>query len=283
MSTKPKSSPIIAYRPAIVSFIDILGFRELVRTSTVDDILRSVRLTQKIAASGDEKIVRKAGLESLSNWTRTFAFSDSIVRVRPYDAEFNEGALFREVIDLVHAQANLVNDGVLIRGGMTVGKVFFENNAVFGPAVIRAYDLEAQYANVPRIVIGPEIFRELRRNPKLRAEHHDLADEIHYLKRLLRRGDDGLWFIDYLKAIEREMDEPDTDYPNFMRQHRDLITANAKTQPLESRASQKYLWLAEYHNTVCREWGDAAVDLAITPEQMPMMETLPEVSKDISD
>jgi len=173
-----------------------------------------LRFTQEFAAAKDHPVLR-AGTQYKGNLTRSFAFSDSIVRVRPYDAEYNDGSLFHEIIALVHAQADLSHHGIFIRGGVAVGKIVFEKNAVFGPALVRAYDLESQYANVPRIIIGPEVFHELRRNAKLRAEHHELTHEIHYIKKLVRRGDDGLWFVDYLKAFVSEMGEP-TQYPQFI-------------------------------------------------------------------
>jgi hypothetical protein len=278
-----KAHATISYRSAIVSFIDILGFRELVRTQSASDILRSLRLIQKIAAPAEESLLSKRDLGRDMNRTRAFAFSDSIVRIRPYDAEYNEGSFFHELISLVHMQAELADHGVFVRGGMSLGEIFFEENGVFGPALIRAYDLESQYANVPRIIIGPEVFQEFRKNRKLRAEHHNLADEIHYIKRLTRRGDDGLWFVDYLKAIANEMDEPAFQYPTFMERHRNFITERAKGLSLQGRELQKYLWLAEYHNIVCRECGSEVTELLITPKELPGMETLPEVSEFIRD
>jgi hypothetical protein len=275
-------SPQASYRSAIVSFIDILGFREIVQNSSASDVLRTLRLVQETAAPAEEKLVPKAILEREVNRTKAIAFSDSIVRVRHYDAEYNEGSLFHELISLVHMQAELANSGVFIRGGLSIGGIFFEKNEIFGPALIRAYDLESQYANVPRIVIGPEVFQEFRRNRKLRAEHHNLADEIHYIKKLVRRGDDGMWFVDYLKAIYSEMDDP-AIYPQFLERHRDFIVERAGGTSIHGRALQKYLWLAEYHNLICSELGDDATDLRIAPEQLSGMETLPEISEYIRD
>ena len=269
------------YRPAIVTFIDVLGFRELVRKSSAEEIRKIVQLTQRKASSDPDELTALERKEDV-NWTRTVAFSDSIIRVRPYDAEYSEGPLFYEVIDLVHAQADLANQGIFIRGGMTVGDVYFENQSVYGPAFVRAYDLESQYANVPRIVIGPEVFREFRKNPKLRKEGHDLADEVHYLRKLLRRGEDGFWFVDYLTAIAGEMDNPDVDYPKFLERCRKFIIDAANATPTESKALQKYLWLAEYHNSVC-DRSPILSDLLITKKDIASIETLPEVSKSIRD
>lgn len=271
------------YRSAVVTFLDVLGFRELVRLRSADEMLEIVHLMQKFASSSDSDLVHELNMEDDISWTRTVAFSDSVARVRPFDLPYSDGSLFHEILDLVHAQADLANHGVIVRGGLTVGQVFLESNTVFGPAFVRAYDLESQYANVPRIVVGPEVFKELRNDPQLRAEHHDLKDEIGYLKRLLRRGDDGFWFIDYFKAIAREMDEPDAQYPMFAEAHRELIVKNARSVPEHGRALQKYLWLSEYHNSVCREWGGQAKKFCITAADIPAFETLPEADNENSD
>lgn len=272
----------VSYRAAIVSFIDVLGFREIVKNKSASDILRTLRSIQKTGLP-EETLLPKDFLQRDINRPRAIAFSDSIVRVRHYDAEYNEGSLFHELISLVHMQAELANGGIFIRGGMSIGDIFFEASETFGPALIRAYDLETQYANVPRIVIGPEVFQEFRRNEKLRKKHHNLADEIHYIKKLVRRSDDGMWFVDYLKAIYFEMDDPPSMYPGFLGRHRDFIVKYAQGLPVRGRALQKYLWLAEYHNLICRELGNDATDLLVAPEQLSGMETLPEISENVRD
>jgi hypothetical protein len=43
-----------------------------------------------------------------------------------------------------------------IRGGVTVGDIVHDEHVVFGPALNRAYYLESQVADKPRIVLDPE-------------------------------------------------------------------------------------------------------------------------------
>jgi hypothetical protein len=181
-------------------------------------------------------------------------------------------------------QGELADLGIFVRGGLTVGDVYFEENAIFGPAFIRAHELESQFANVPRIVIDPTVFQELRSNPRLRAEHHDLADEIHYLKRMLSRSDDGIWFIDYLSAIQRELDNPEY-YLDLLKHHRNFIVGNAANLPPMSRVMQKYLWLASYHNKVVTDASNGApeADLLVSRNDISALETMPEISRHIRE
>jgi hypothetical protein len=260
----------IDYRPAVITFVDILGFREIVRersASEVQDILGRVR---SFAA-------RETGEQSFEH-TRAFSFSDSVIRVRHYDTEYPSGALFQEVLSLVHAQGELINDGVLLRGGLTTGLIHAESTSIFGPGFVRAYGLESEFANYPRIVLGAEVFSALRTDERLHANHHDAVDEIHYLRHLLRRSDDGLWFVDYLKAFREELDNPDV-YPDLLLRHRDTIVSGA-SNPAE-RVQQKYHWLALYHNQVCQEFG--LNEFRISPADIPALEELAERSPDIFD
>ena len=59
-------------------------------------------------------------------YSRAFAFtvSDAIVRVRAYDTQYHDGAFFYELYDLLHAQVGLIQNGVIIRAGVTVGEAY---------------------------------------------------------------------------------------------------------------------------------------------------------------
>lgn len=262
-----KLKPAKAYRPAVITFIDILGFSDLVAKSEnpqrIRDILR--RLASFAANTGD--------LEYETDETAAVVFSDSIIRVRFLDGRYRSGALFQEVLKLLHVQGEMLTDDVLLRGGLTVGMIHVEGQLAFGPGFIRAYQLESEFANYPRIVIGPEVFKALRESDQLVAAHHDLADEIHYQRRMLKRGDDGLWFIDYLHGIKGEMDDPE-EHPALVEQHRALIISSANAAPANSRVLQKYLWLAGYLNDVAERLSRP--DLKITQTEIPALEALGE-------
>lgn len=270
MARPPVSHPVpLKYRPAVITFVDILGFSDLVRTRSAADVQGILDRVRSFAAreSGDE-----------GEHTRAFSFSDSVIRVRHYDTEYPTGAIFQEVLSLVHAQGELITDGVLLRGGMTTGLIHADGSSIFGPGFVRAYSLESEFANYPRIVVGPEAFQDFRTDDRLHADHHDLVDEIHYLRRLLRQSDDGLWFVDYLRAIRGELDDPDM-YPVLLDRHRQTIVSGAQTPA--PRIQQKYLWLALYHNRVCDEFG--VDDYTISSADIPALEALAERSPYIAE
>lgn len=262
-----KPQPVPAYRLALITFLDILGFSDLVARSEGPAKIRNI-LTRLASFAA-----KKSDAEYEVDETAAVVFSDSIVRVRFLDGPYRSGALFQEVLKLMQVQGEMLADDVLLRGGLTVGLIHVEGQMAFGPGLIRAYKLESEFANYPRIVIGPEVFNALRASDMLVASHHDLEDEVHYQKKMLRRGEDGFWFIDYLFGFEDEMDDPD-QHVALADQHRALIIKSAKAARPDSRVLQKHLWLARYVNDVAERLGRP--ELTITQADIPALEELAE-------
>ncbi|EFG85473.1 hypothetical protein F1645_13600 [Novacetimonas hansenii] len=254
---KKEKSKAASYRDCIVTFIDILGFRNIVRERSPEEIQEIVNLVQRHAGSDEEELARKDGFDFDHDtpWTRTSFFSDSVVRVRPYDAEIHDGSLFHELLNLVHAQAELVNQGIFIRGGLTAGKLYLRDNVLFGPAMIQAYDLESKFANYPRIVIDPITIDALKTDARLRNEDHTPDEELKSVRKLLRRGDDGLHYVDYLYAFRDEMDEYE-EFPAFLKRVKNHIVANATAASENLGILQKYLWAAKYLNQTAKRFED---------------------------
>ena len=270
-SKKADKKPL-SYRPSIVTFIDILGFRSIVNRMPAHEIYEIVKRVQRHAGSTDEGVVREFGLVEEANWTRCVFFSDSVVRVRPFDAKYRDGSLFHEIIDLVHAQGELAHQGIFIRGGLTIGDIHQGDDVIFGPAMVRAYDLESSFSNYPRIVIDPDVFKALRTDPRLHAEHHDVTQEMKYIKGLVRKGDDGLYSIDYLGAFRNEMDDPEA-FPEYLADVRNHIVSQAVSAAKNLAVLQKYLWMAKYLNAVAAKYTDCASNsqVLITSKDIPEM------------
>lgn len=242
------------YEKAIVSFIDILGFKELVESSTSEAVKSALDLVNRFAIpeAEDEDLDYSFVAESIS-------FSDCIVRVRRTEKEPNltnpVGLVFYEIIDLLHAQGELLNQGILIRGGIAYGDIYFNKNQIYGPALNKAYELEAKYAVYPRIVLSPDLIKETKSNNLLKSESHTYEMELEYIAKLIKQGDDGLWFIDYIRAMESELDDP-AIYPGYLLKHKKIICDGANQFQKINKTLSKYLWMAKYHNDIVKRIPD---------------------------
>ena len=134
----------ITYQTGIVAFIDILGFKEIVRKSE-----RSPRLLKTIYESLGflkkrelpekwnlqlveiEEDAQKRGIEDFDIAYRTFssAFSDSIVVSVIIDDKKIHASFSTLLANLAFVGSKFIMDGILIRGGITIGKSFIRKRA----------------------------------------------------------------------------------------------------------------------------------------------------------
>ncbi len=138
------------YQEKLVAFFDIVGWKNRIEWAG-DDPERLFRL---------RLILRLFGLFSggsdvtpVDETAQMSSFSDSVVVSRSADPDF----LPHFLRGLGSLQVGCATLGFFVRGGVTVGKIIHEPEAVFGPALNRAYELESKKAKVPRIVFDPEI------------------------------------------------------------------------------------------------------------------------------
>ncbi len=239
------------YESCIVTFIDILGFRFLINTRPSKEIVEIIEKLRDFTKPPPAHIPTSSDEMGLYSEAFSEAVSDAIVRARTYETQFGDGAFFRELNDLLIAQMQCIYAGVLIRGGLTVGNIHLGPNSVgpiFGPAMVRAFEIESQEAIYPRIVIDDAAYEEFLNNESLRLHDHSIDEEKSYVDKLLRKGEDGTLFIDYLVGARRNVDRP-PQYIQFLEQHANLIRHGLRAFSAGS-VRKKYLWLAHYHNSV---------------------------------
>ena len=154
----------------------------------------------------------------------------------------------------------LFHRNVFLRGGITIGKMIHSGSVGLGPALTRAYDLESQIANYPRIVIDPDAADVIRQRPYTfdYRKHRRPLSEVKYLFRL---DTDGLWFIDFMLFMHRSPEELDAldlnplggdPRPSLMPARTRIISLLTKYQS-NMRIFPKYAWLARYYNELVLE------------------------------
>src|SRR5881394_1122419 len=188
-SISPKQKRHLVYSLHLISYIDILGFRELVAEKSPNFISKAIR--RVIEATAPDAQILKRNRENYIN------FSDLIVHtvpiLSPANKKFREGLAFVEINSLALAQAALIGEGLLLRGALTIGEIERTYSVLFGPGLISAYELERHQAQFPRIVVDPNLFEALKEVPLLRA--HEYSEEMEYISKWVKRDDDGVIFI----------------------------------------------------------------------------------------
>ena len=165
---------------SVIAFLDILGAKKIIN----QDADESLNLVYK---SYTEAIAQyKKRTNPHFPIPKINIFSDNISISFCIDEDFENilECIFSVIMFCSVLTAQFWSNGLLIRGGITVGYCFSDDLMVWGKALVRAYEIESTIAIYPRIVIDPfadEIF-EFLENPKY--------------KNLICRDFDGIYFID---------------------------------------------------------------------------------------
>lgn len=252
----------VSYTKAIVTFVDLLGFKKTVNkksASEVNNILNAfLKCMQDNYASHYEEAYKTPPL------TYSAVFSDSVLRVTYLDHPINDyhpyGAVFHEVLALSHGLINLFPAGIMFRGAISVGDIFvdLENNKFFGPALLEATRIESEI-RAPCIALSDSVIKA-NKDPKYVASQNTPEQEEGYLESLLAEGKVGskgtkYRFIDIFKAADSEAD----CFEDWLWMIREFIFDGCKKFKDDEGVLRKYNWLKVQFNNYVSGLNDAAV------------------------
>ena len=272
----------IKYSQQVVTLIDILGFKNVIMKTSPENILEYYETLRNVG--GFETLRKIFGAESklFETEQKFLNFSDTCVRTTPLvqsDGRTNDfGILWHELMAVAHLQADMIwKHNILLRGAITIGNVFNNGQELFGPAIVAAYELESTVAIYPRVIVDPIMWAHYKTNPLLRKRDHDYDTDKEYVEKTVTRGDDGVWFVDYMTTMAGEVDDAN-EFSSLLVEHKKMILAGTCGDTL-NRQNAKYSWLAKYHNQVVNkfpaevfaEYGVDIKTLVITKKELPTL------------
>lgn len=143
---------------AYVAFLDILGYKNLLD----NDINNGTQIFR-------EKMIEAFRVFDGVNQSRYAykAISDSIF------ITCSDRSLAGDLIELIRkVYVSFLEQGLLIRGGLSYGEHFQNQTITYSPALTKAYSLESGVADFPRIMVDQNVidmFPELRGTKVLRS------------------------------------------------------------------------------------------------------------------
>jgi hypothetical protein len=236
------------YQKALVTFLDVLGFKALVAEREPKELAIALAEFERHSAP-----FFRANGEHLTH----IAFSDTIIRVSPFDDPRCQDEILdrltTEASDVAAAQTLLCQKHIVVRGAIVCGDIWLDGSRIFGPALIRAYELERDQAIHPRVIIDPMLVEALEISGIIDDEvpdYEDLGIDHIDLRQYLSRDRDGEVFVDYLYAMislgQDGTAESAEETAILLRKHKSLIDSGLATTDLSVR--RKYEWMARYHN-----------------------------------
>lgn len=254
---KKKVKTYTLYKPSITTFVDILGFREIIRTVPSDKISKSLKIIRELQKENSD--LSHSWLSAVKSKYHQINFSDSTIRSVSYEDSNNISfiaSLSYEIENLILIQRSLIAESILVRGGIADGNLHIKEDEVFGPGLVKAYDLESKFAIYPRIVLDPILIKKLNSTISNLSENlkRTSGEQLAYqlameARKSLIRSEDGIYYIDYLSY------QPDSDlyydqlsFEKIIIQHRKIIKLQTKKK-ITPDVQLKYNWLSYYHNS----------------------------------
>lgn len=229
------------YQERVIVFIDILGFREHIK-KTVQDSEYFIKLRKTLNFIAHIKKDNDAEEQRMGK--EITVFSDSIVI--SYPAE-QKGSVFFLILDVVHIQLDMMQKGILMRGGLTVGKLCHNDNIVYGPAMVEAYELETSAAIYPRVVVSEKVLETAVFNV---SPQHTPEQELEWVIGMLDKDTDGQLYVDFLSQGQ-EANDYDT-YIDALTNIKKLIVDEISGNPRPS-VRMKYEWIKSRFNTIAED------------------------------
>lgn len=241
---------------SIVCAIDILGFSQMINTSCKDGYGSTLLREVNYLINKNKECI----IPNKYSHGKIKIFTDNMVVGYPISGD-GEREL-EEILDNVSEyQFNLAIEGLFVRGGVSIGDFYINEDIVFGPALLDAHNVESTLACYPRIILDEKTIRTLKKHIK----YYDVAPQA--TKVLI--DSDGQWFLNYLNTIFRYYTQCNNEYEfervkyELLLKHKTKIEEMLHMYKQNIRVWDKYVWTANYHNYFCDIYFAHEKDLKI--------------------
>lgn len=237
-----------AYSQGYVAFLDIMGFQELCKNEScerIKAIIDDIELFKYRFINSFSKLVIP---ENIISQTTVNIISDSIIITAP---DNYYGFLYiLYFIATLHMM--LLDCGIPLRGGIERGNFFVTETTIFGPAVIKAYQIENS-TTYPRVQISASIIDDLRKigfeQKKIFDYYVNLKNDknIHLseIETFICKDFDDCYFVHYFNTIENI-----ALFHNSVKKEKiyHFIEEQIRKYKENEKLSLKYGWLRNYYN-----------------------------------
>jgi hypothetical protein len=240
------------YEDRVLAFIDVLGFSDSIKKTMVEEVEdenETKRINNLIENVQWQLNYGKENFDdSLRNSKIVNQFSDSLI-ISYLMTE--ESGIFQILLDILYLCATALQNGFLLRGAIVCDKVYHTEKKVFGPALVKAYEMENKMAVYPRIILDDSILNIAK---SYHSINHNADEEMKFIEKLLLLDFDGLYYVNYFDAIESELDSGIEGMPEYLEWLRKIIEKMGGIETISVKS--KYLWLKEKYNIIIAKYKE---------------------------
>jgi len=249
----------ITYSDRVVAFIDILGFKQMIDDSEKDKskigyicnqlcYLKRMENNQnwnlnliEIEEDAQKRDINKFDISQSVVCT---CFSDTIVVSVTYtDDNINE-VVSTLIANISQIGAKLITEGIVVRGAISIGKLFHTDNGIInGKALIDAYLLE-QKAKYPRIILSDKLISKLNYPICSKRERYPYHQ---YLNRF-EDGFVGFHQMTYYQVLQSWIKMDKKQLKKDLEKIRSAIISGLDSTFENPDIFEKYVWLKSQYN-----------------------------------
>jgi hypothetical protein len=279
------------YEKCIVLYADILGFSNIISNETISDVeiyeilnkfgmpffSRTIDSWNTYSDFGllldqiesNKKKILEYGkkdddvdvdvFETENGRRKCSIFSDNVLcsyNLKGMNKKSINACIRDEIMRLVDVIEVLIERKILFRGGIDVGNLYHGSKTVFGPALIKTYEIESKMAIYPRICLSKCLGEYIENMP-----FSDVKREIIYAITNI----DGQYFIDHLKykilewveATEKmgRVEYFDQALDSYLIKHIEYINLKL-AKCTTDEYYYKIAWLKQYHNRTVLKFSE---------------------------
>lgn len=190
-------------------------------------------------------------------------FSDSIIIYVPLsddDKAIQVDGILSSALAIAGSFLTSMISGTIFRGGLEIGLACeIGSNEIYGPALLKAHDLESKIAKYPRVVIGDELVHFLQvtvQNPEKGAQSEINQVMAQKSLNLLMIDADGRYALDYLGQEYRDMAKE--VFPDMYEKASSFLEHQFSEikEKKDTNLFLRYLWLADYFENRLALWQE---------------------------
>jgi len=245
------------YETRYCAFVDILGFSGLIQ-QLKSDAISFERLHDLL------KVVHARPTEYQAD---PFASSDlraqSISDAVCLSTACSEVGLSHLIYSLDQLTGRLLEVGYFVRGAIVKGRLFHDEEVVFGEALVSAYKLETEVARYPRIMIERDVAMDIQKYYSSHSHQTTWSLLEFQFFFCLMQGSDGPYFLNTLRDFEFKFDDAKDE--NQLERSNHIDKCNRIAEKIQTRFSksvdtprhfEKVQWFARYWNNYIAKRND---------------------------
>jgi len=235
------------YQERVLAYIDILGFKNTVNNTvrcsdckSMDNEPEINRIDIFLDEIHNQLIKDKfMPLKKIEIKDRVVSqISDSVVI-----SYLKENAIYNILQDVYFLCVMALEKGFLFRGAVVCGKVIHTEKKLFGPAFLRAYNMEQEQAVFPRIIIDDNVLDIVKENYPKYDEPNSRYDD---LLKLIPCDFDGKRYINYIDKLNTGVDVGEEQ--QHLSGVYEIINKLKEKINTDAGIGCKYLWLKEKYD-----------------------------------